>query len=205
VQVLCPKGDAQRLKASVPIGLKVSATLLDGINVTGGPRQSHVITLENDPKRGTPIIVLKTEDGGQTGTPGPFAHVIGAQIYGPSVGDGSPSKRKRSMKMKHFNPPGTTLHHATPEGSRKNIVTVYERIFGPISQDQISSTQFSTKSEFIEIHVIGGEWSGRLKAILPPLALSEMRLAHNLLSLFPDMPLEGAEVLTELQEYLSRH
>lgn len=197
--VVYPNGDLQRLSQSVPTGAGVSATLMGELHLKHSPDHPVTAQVQLDQATGAPSLVMTAGPPGTAGTPGPLAHVIGARVnhpfpqIAPAIRHGTPELHLLA----------TNALTAAPESTPVNaLVTAYERIFGPIPASQLSATGSATKEAFITDHVLGAEWSGQQKAGKPALTLTRMRAARNLRSLFPDMPLAGAALLTELHSYL---
>ncbi|SIT07368.1 hypothetical protein SAMN05421759_1142 [Roseivivax lentus] len=214
LRVVYPDGDLHRLSQSVPTGAGVSATLLGQMRVTDQAQRPVTARVEPDPGTGAPSLVLNAGAQGQPGTPGPLAHVIGARIARPFA-EAAPVLSQRLQTPRLFAtaqarvapqaaaPAAMPLPKSQPRPADP-LVAAYENVFGTIPAAQLSRPGPAAKRDFILTEVLGAEWSGRRRAGRPPLSLAEMREAANLRSLFPDMPLEGAALLTELHDDLAR-
>lgn len=208
LRVIYPEGDLHRLSRSAPTGAGVSATLLGQMRVTDQAHRAVTARVEPDPATGAPSLVLTAGKPGQPGMPGPLAHVIGARIARPFA-QAAPVPSSRLQMPRLF---ATAQARAVPQGASPMpgptprprpvdpLVTAYEALFGPIPDARLSRPGLAAKRDFILTDVLGAEWSGRRRAGLPPLSLAQMRDAANLRSLFPDMPLEGAALLTALHD-----
>ncbi|WP_299044149.1 hypothetical protein [uncultured Tateyamaria sp.] len=205
LQVVYPKGDLGRLSKSVPTGSKTSASLMGEVHLKSSAHQSVKTQVQTDQKSGAPSLVLTAGPPGDADTPGPRAHVIGARVTHPFP--------KIATALQKARPPPPTPHSGAQFGLEGGavaapatggaLVALYERAFGDITPAQLAAVQAPDPLAFVLHHVLGLDWSGRGRANKPALTLAEMRGARNLRSLFPEMPLAGAEVLTELHAYLS--
>ena len=205
LEVIYPNGDLTRLSKSAPTGTSTGASLMGEMHLQASSHQSVSTQVQTDKQTGAPTLVLKAGPPGSADTPGPLAHVIGARITHPfpkvaPALQKAPSMHQFSTSTAQIGlEGGATTRPATGDA----LVALYERTFGDITAAQLKAAKATTNLGFVLHHVLGRAWSGRGRAGKPALSVADMRAARNLRSLFPEMPLEGAEVLTELHTYLS--
>jgi hypothetical protein len=202
VEVVCPKGNFERLAQNIPTGSSVSATLFDTVKLKGAPAQPLIATIAKHKSSGAPSIILTSVDEGLSNTPGPLAHVIGATIYQPCK-DLSASIKQHSPKTLKTAVATKSLIADTKRNQEQALVSVYEQVFGLIKPKQLIAAHASNKFNFIIEYIFGKEWSGCLKRNTAPVTVSAMQKARNLRELFPQMPIAGSKVMTKLHEYLS--
>lgn len=202
VEVVCPKGNVERLAQNIPTGSSVSATLFDTVRLKGTPAQPLIATIAKHKSTGAPSIILTSVDEGLSNTPGPLAHVIGATIYQPCK-DLSASIKQHSPKTLKTAVATKSLIADTKRNQEQALVSVYEQVFGLIKPKQLIAAHASNKFNFIIEYIFGKEWSGCLKRNTAPVTVSVMQKARNLRELFPQMPIAGSKVMTKLHEYLS--
>ncbi|WP_299685362.1 hypothetical protein [uncultured Tateyamaria sp.] len=232
IKVVYPKGDLTRLAASVPQSPGGSVALMGKTHLKSTSDQPVTARIEADQATGAPAMVLSAGPPGVTGTPGPRVHVIGAKLSHPFPDIEpltAPASAPQIALMSKRAPHSYLLSQLAGDGGGAgsggagggagapllniadvmdlldpgaDLVAAYERVFGNIDAARLQATGTTTKLDFVLTHVFGHEWSGRA-ADQPPLSVDAMRAAPNLRAAFPDMPLEGAEILTELHQYLS--
>lgn len=205
LEVIYPNGDLTRLSKSAPTGKSTGASLMGEMHLQASSHQSVSTQVQTDKQTGAPSLVLKAGPPGSADTPGPLAHVIGACITHPFP-KVAPALKKTSSVRPFVKPnaqigleSGAIAKPATGDA----LVALFEKDFGDITPAQLTGVKASDKLGFVLHHVLGLEWSGRGPDGKPALTVTEMRKAHNLRGLFPQMPFEGAGVLTELHSYLS--
>ncbi|MBY5934720.1 hypothetical protein KUV51_17060 [Tateyamaria omphalii] len=201
LEVAYPNGDAARLANSAPTGAGAKATLLGNMHIAASSKHAAVAQVRTDAGTGTPSLVLNVGESGAGGTPGSLAHVIGARISRPFP-TVAPAVQSAIVAPMLFAMPLSKA--APPAPASVALVQSYERLFGPVTSARMKKAGAQTPLAYILHHVLGSEWSGTAARHMPPLTMQQMRAARQLRLLFPEMPLEGAEVLTELHAYLSQ-
>mgnify|MGYP001792441421 CR=1 FL=1 len=204
LEVTYPNGDAPRLAASAPTGAGTRAKLVGNMHVGASTKRAAVAQVTSDAKTGVPRLVLNVGANGPSDTPGPLAQVIGARINHPYP-SAAPALRRRGRGRLHAAPSHAaalaTKHKALASGAA--LVTQYERSFGTITAAQMQSAGVGSALAYVLQHVLGAIWSGAATKGTPPVTVSAMRAARTLRHLFPQMPMDGSDVLTELHAYLA--
>ncbi|KIC48175.1 hypothetical protein RA29_16585 [Tateyamaria sp. ANG-S1] len=201
-EVVYPNGDPTRLAKSIPTGPGSSATLMGDVHVSANSKHAAKAAMQTDTQTGAPSLVLKLGEDAAGGAPGPLAFVIGAQVHRPFPTLDPAMRRKAKFQQLLALPPNAApvaTEHTSPGDA---LVAVYEGIFGTITSAQLQHAGVKTALDYVLTYVLGTQWSGTAARHAPPLTVAQMRSALMLRALFPEMPLEGADLLTELHAFL---